>query len=80
MYARIIRALVPPENNLCSHGVQRLHPNRPWNRPGNRPPPPRVGARRCPQRTGLAAGALAGDQPSLAGAVVLVVRVPAVRP
>jgi hypothetical protein len=37
-------------------GVQRLHPNRPWNHPGNRPPPPRADVRRCPQRTGPPAG------------------------
>jgi helix-turn-helix protein len=33
-----------------SHGVQQLHPNHPWNHPENRPPPVRVGARRCSQR------------------------------
>jgi hypothetical protein len=27
-------------------GVQRLHPSRPQNHPGNRPPPPRVPTRR----------------------------------
>jgi hypothetical protein len=38
----------PPTGcNLCSHGVQRLHPNRPRNRPGN-PPPPRASVRPQP--------------------------------
>ena len=33
--------------NLCSHGVQWLHPNRTRNRPGN-PPPPHARHRRRP--------------------------------
>ena len=36
--------------NRRSHRVQRWHPNRPQNDPENRPPPARVGARRCSQR------------------------------
>jgi len=30
----------PTGCNRCRHGVQRLHPNRTKNHPGNRPPPP----------------------------------------
>jgi Helix-turn-helix domain len=41
-------ATSPPTGcNLCSHGVQRLHPNRTKNRPGN-PPPPRARVRPQP--------------------------------
>jgi hypothetical protein len=40
----------PAGCNRRSHGVRQLHPNRPENHPGNRPPPARAGARRCPQR------------------------------
>jgi hypothetical protein len=42
------------ERNLCSHGVQRLHPNRPRNRTWNHPPP-RASARHSqPTRAALA--------------------------
>jgi hypothetical protein len=37
----------PAGCSLCSHGVQRLHPNRTKNRPGN-PPPPRARVRPQP--------------------------------
>jgi hypothetical protein len=45
----------PTGCNRRSHGVQRLHPNRPRNRPGN-PPPKRPRARVLPQPVLAAVG------------------------
>jgi len=45
--------------NRRSYGVQGLHPNRPENHPWNRPPPPRVRAKRR-----LRAGVVAGGEPA----------------
>jgi Helix-turn-helix domain len=47
-----------------NYGVQQLHPNRPENHPWNRPPPPRVRARRPLTPAQLAAaGRLASSSP-----------------
>ena len=67
---RGVQQLHPAPGTGCNHrrnGVQRLHPNRPWNHPGNRPPPvrarpaasttlPMTGGRRAAARTGSSPG------------------------
>ena len=56
----------PTGCNCCRNGVQRLHPNRPWNHPQNRPPPARARATpvRPPRMTHRRAAAQGNSSPA----------------